>query len=130
MSFHKRHITKDGIIANINDLDRYFSADALMMDSWSSRFYKDLDKKDRKLIKELYEKNKFHSFHTDDFKQLSSLSECLISLLNKPTWEPVLFTIWRLGITVEEKEVGHFPSLLEKSINGIIDYYDEIKKEA
>lgn len=92
------------------------------MDDWSRRFHKDISRKDKKLIDSIYEKNKLKSWHTDDYKQLSSLSECLISLMTEPRWAPLLYTLERLEIEVEEEERGRFPILKEKAIKAIIEY--------
>jgi hypothetical protein len=129
MGFHKRTIHKKDILENIGRTDVLFKADALIMDQWSTMFKKHLNEKDRKLIPEIYEKNKLLSYHTDDYKQLSSLSECLISLMTEPRWAPLIYTLERLKITVTDDERGRFPILKEKAIEGIIDYYDNIWRE-
>jgi len=129
MGFHKRTIHKENILENIDNLDVLFHADALIMDDWSSKFKNDMSKKDRKLIDDIYEKNQFLSYHTDDYKQLSSLSECLISLMTEPRWAPLLYTLERLEVDIKEEERGRFHKLKAKAIDAIIKYYS-IKKES
>jgi len=101
------------------------------MDQWSVMFKKHLNEKDRKLIPEIYEKTKILSYHTDDYKQLSSLSECLVSLMVEPQWAPLLYTLERLNITVDDSERGNFQILKEKQLQVlsiIMIIYGELKQ--
>lgn len=124
MGFHKRIIHKETILENINNLDVLFNAEVLVMDNWSRKFQKDLSKKDKDLIQQLHEKNMLKSFHTDDYKQLSSLAECLISLMVDPHWEPLLYTLDRLKVEVVEEERGRFTLLKKKAIDAIVEFYE------
>lgn len=125
MGFHKRYITKDLILSNINDLDRLFNADAFIMDMWSSRFVDDIRPEERRIRKELLEK--YHLLSTINFKEpvlneLHSVAECLISLHNTPNWWDIIKTREKLGLSVEN--AGDFEKLKEEAISRIIDYYD------
>lgn len=126
MSFHKRYITKDLILSNINDLDRLFNADAFIMDMWSSRFCDDLRPEERIIRKDIEEKIKYNSvinYKTEPiFNDLYSMSECLISLFNRPTWWDIFKVSDKLGLIHDN--AGDFEKLRELAIERIIEYYD------
>ena len=46
MGFHKRFITKYHILENIDRIEEFLDADALILDSWSSNFVNDLNKEE------------------------------------------------------------------------------------
>ena len=126
MGFHKRYITKDKLLENIHHIDEYLNADALVMDSWSVNFCKDINKKDREIRKKIiYDTGCWSgSFNSHvNYSQLVSLSEALISLSNNPSWVDIQFTIEKLNIKVNEDEAGIFDILKNKCINSIINYY-------
>lgn len=127
MSFHKRYITKELILSNINDLDRIFSADAFIMDMWSSRFCEDLNKDERLLRNSIKKRLKFSSSLCPqcepEFKQLSSMAECLISLMTHPNWLDVILVQERIGLSL--KIEGNFEIAYKDAIERIIDHYDK-----
>ena len=124
MGFYKRFITQDGIIDNIQDLDNYLKADALIFDTWSSKFFEDLDNDERilrnKIKKELQTTSGCPSSQKD-YDKLNSLSETLISLKTDPSWLDIHFTKVKLGLQFTIN--GEFEEQVEKCINEIIDYY-------
>lgn len=127
MSFNKRYITKDTILSNIDNLDRLFNADALIMDMWSTRFYDDLDKREKEIRKSVCERYKFSSsldYKSDpEFKELHSMSECLISLMTDPSWLDVILVHERLGLVTDGS--GSFADGVRKCIQRIVDHYDK-----
>ena len=146
MGFDKKHISKEGVLANLkNDddskgtwyitslgrqmkIDMLFKADALIMDMWVSRFYHDLNPEERKIREGLNEKYKFSSsnnfINDSDYKNLNSLSECLISLMNTPNWIDIFITIDKLKLKISEEESGRADLLQEKCIDAIINHFD------
>lgn len=46
MGFNKRFITKEKILNNLSDLNMLFKSDALILDSWSSNFHREINLKD------------------------------------------------------------------------------------
>ena len=126
MGFHKRYITKDLILSNINDLDRLFNADALITDMWSSRFIDDLNESElviRESINNRWRIKSSLDYKIDpQFKELNSMSECLVSLMKNPTWLDVMLVHERLGLT--NCGSGNFTDSVSNSIQRIIDYYD------
>ena len=127
MGFHKRYITKNLILSNINDLDRIFNADAFIMDMWSTRFCEDLNKDERLLRNSIKKRLKFTSSlcpqSEPEFKQLSSMAECLISLMTHPNWLDVVLVQERIGLSL--KIEGNFEIAYKDAIERIIDYYDK-----
>ena len=127
MSFHKRYITKELILSNINDLDRLFNADAFIMDMWSSRFCDDLDKGERSIRNSINKRFKFSSslsYQSDpEYKNLNSMSECLISLMTHPQWLDVTLVHDKLGVTTDG--TGDFHQGVDKCIQRIIEHYDK-----
>ena len=127
MSFHKRYITKELILSNINDLDRIFNADAFIMDMWSNRFCDDLDKSERPIRNSINKKFKLSSslsYQSDpQYKDLNSMSECLISLMTHPQWLDVVLVHDRLGVATDGG--GDFNQGVEKCIKRIIEHYDK-----
>lgn len=127
MSFHKRYITKELILSNIRDLDRIFSADAFIMDMWSSRFCDDLDKNERSIRNSINKRFKISSslsYQSDpEYKELNSMSECLISLMTHPQWLDVVLVHDKLGLTSDGS--GDFKKSVQIAIERIIDYYDK-----
>lgn len=127
MGFHKRYITKDLILSNINDLDRLFNADAFIMDMWSTRFCDDLRPEERKVRQEVEKKYQYNSsinYKTDPiFNDLYSMSECLISLFNRPTWWDIFKVSDKLGLSHDN--AGDFDKLRQLAIERIIEFYDK-----
>lgn len=124
MGFYKRFISQQGIIDNISNLDSYFDNDALIFDSWSSKFYEDINK-DERIIRDNIKKDIKLSYGCPsshkDYDKLDSLSETLISLKNDPSWLDVHFTKVKLGL--QFNITGEFDEQVEKCVNEIIRYY-------
>lgn len=127
MSFHKRYITKDLILSNINDLDKIFNTDAFIMDMWSTRFYDDLRPEERIIRQKIEEKMRYSSilnYKTEPiFNELYSMSECLISLFNQPTWWDIFKVSDKLGLSHDN--AGDFDKLRQLAIERIIEFYDK-----
>ncbi len=141
MGFNKKYLNKENILYYLknNDitslvremkLDMLFKADALIMDSWTSRFYSNLNPKEREIRKKLYEKYKFDSGYSfvndDDYKELTSLSEALISLSgDNPQWMDIHIVIDKFKIPIDmETEAGRYKILRTKCIEAIIDHFN------
>lgn len=128
MGFHKRNITKDIILSNINDIDSLMSADAFIFDDWGYKFIKDLNIEERKLRKQIKEEQKLLTGCPDKhpkYKELKSLSETLVSLFNNPTWLDIHFTQDKLGrFDLKLEEMCVFEILKQKSIDRIIEHYN------
>ena len=127
MGFNKKYINKEGILANINKLDVYLKSDAMVMDAWSGKFYKDLDKNERKLRDQIKVDNMCLSGCPNshkDYTQLKSLSETLLSLMgDNPDWLDIHFALDKLKPKIEEDQMGVFDELKEVAIKAIIEYY-------
>lgn len=130
MGFHKRNITKEIILSNINNIDSLMNADAFTFDDWGYKFIKDLNIEERKIREQIKEDQKIISGCPDKhhrYKELKSLSETLISLFNNPSWLDIHFTQEKLGrFELQLEEMGVFEILKEKSIKSIIKYYETI----
>jgi len=144
MGFNKRHVSKQMILDNIKGdhlfgvirelkIDAVLRADALILDDWAARFYHELNKDEREIRKELYQRHAGQSIHHDllvdpDFKKLTSMSEALISLLNDPKWMDIYAVRNKLKFSVEKEENGKFNTLKEKAIKAILEYFDNSGK--
>jgi hypothetical protein len=129
MGFHKRFITKDLILSDIQNLDILLSSDALFFDNWSGRFCSDLNKKERALRNKIKEDQKFLSGCPDkhpQYGELKSISEALIGLITNPTWLDIHFTKTKLGLEFPFDWGGNFEIQKEKCIQEIIKYYDMV----
>lgn len=132
MGSSKRYITKQTILSNLDDIDSIFSADCLIFDDWSSKFFEDLNPKDRE-FRESYEldliKSLSSSISKDDIKNLSSLSETLISLHNNPKWIDIEFVIVKLGLNFEMEDSGQLFKLARLASDKIIEFFDKPNRE-
>ena len=103
-------------------------ADALIFDSWSDEFQKQINPEERELRNVIRENMRLSSgpsrYHSG-FGELQSHSECLISLLTDPCWLDVEFVEDRIGFEIPLEEQGSFNILVEKSIETLIKYFDE-----
>lgn len=141
MGINKRYVDKENILFYIKNknltslirevkIDMLFNADALIMDSWSSKFYHDLNPEEREIRKKLLDKYRFNSdpayLKDDEFKKLTSLSEALISLVgDNPQWMDIHIVSNKLGIpTIFISEAGKFEIFKEKCIDAIINNFD------
>lgn len=134
-----RHISKSTIIYLLKNenftaavremkINTLFHSELLVMDDWTSKFYHDLNPKERKIRIELHEKYAFDSssnfINDNDFKDLKSLSEALLSLVNNPSWIDIFIVIDRLKIVITPDESGRFELIREKCIDALIDFFE------
>ncbi len=139
MGFNKRNISKENILFHLKNEDltslvrqmkinTLFHSEMLVMDQWTSNFYNDLNPKEREIRKELSEKYCFDSGHAflndDDFKELKSLSETLLSLINEPLWIDIFITTRRLKVEILPDESGKFDLIKKKCIDALINHFD------
>jgi hypothetical protein len=139
MGFDKKHISKELILHNLKGeyifglvrdlkIDQIFKADALILDDWASKFYGEINKKEREIRKELGKYGMYsthnHLLSDPSFKELISMSEALISLSNDPKWMDIYAVRHKLKFPVEKDEQGKFPILVKKSIDAILNYFD------
>lgn len=137
---HVRHIDRSTIMyflknenftADIREMkiDTLFNSELLVMDDWASKFYHDLNPKERKIRKELEQKYQFDSgfsFISDvDYRQLKSLSETLLSLINNPLWIDLFIVKERLGVDITTDESGLFEVIRQRSISALIDFFSK-----
>lgn len=140
MGFNKRYISKDNILFYLKNesitpilremkINQLFKADALILDHWSSNFYNDLNPGERDIRKNLHEKYKFHSgfdfIRDDDYKNLKSLSESLISLCGEtPLWVDIFVVKEKLNVQFDNEDAGKFSIMKQKCIDSIIEHFD------
>ena len=127
MGFHKRFITKYHILENIDRIEEFLDADALILDSWSSNFVNDLNKEEEVLRETIKSELKLSSGCPSShpkYHELDSLSETLISLNLDPTWLDVHFTKSKLNIQTALELSGKFEEQVELCKSEIIKYYD------
>jgi hypothetical protein len=131
MGFNKKYVTKKTILDNLNNIDEVFRSDSLIMDTWASKFFGDLDKEERLIrrdMKVLYKEGSCPST-IEGFSDLKSLSESLISLYKSPSWFDIHLVQSRLGnLRVEDQDLGKIQILKERAIEAIVDYYEEDTK--
>lgn len=133
MSFHKKYIRKESILLNINDLDRLFYSETIVMDSWSTRFFDNLNSEDkilRKTILEKYEHEMNFSSgcsvdNIPEFHKLTSLSESLICLLTDPHWIDLFFVKNKIGLSDDIYGSGSFSLHVKSTIERIIEHFDK-----
>jgi hypothetical protein len=136
MGFNKRYISKDTVmyeLSNGGDVSRLLKADALIMDDWSSKFFKEYknDAKYRSDRQRLLDDTMFLSFHSatlehQNFNKLKNLSNILENLYLDPSWVDILLTFDILGgDDVPKSAVGKYEKLrticidkIEKHFNG------------
>ena len=140
MGMHVRHIDKYNVMYYLKDgsitsaireikLNELFHSELLVMDTWTSRFYHDLNQKERDIRKNLEEKYRFDSgcsfINDDDYKNLKSLSETLISLINNPLWIDIFIVGEKLKVDIKPDEMGMFEPIRQKCIDAIIKHFDQ-----
>lgn len=129
MGFHKRFITKYHVLENINRIDEFLDADALIMDTWSSNFVRDLNKDERILREKMKSELNFlsgcPSSHAK-YHELESLSETLISLFLSPTWLDIHFTKSMLNLQTPLELSGKFDEQVELCKSEIIKHFESI----
>lgn len=136
MGFNKRYISKESVIiqlSNGNSLSKLLKADALIMDDWSSKFFKEYrnDVVYRSDRQRLIEDTRFSSNHAttykhENFTKLKNLSNILENLYLEPSWVDILLTFEILGADdVPKSASGRYEKLrtvcidkIEKHFNG------------
>jgi hypothetical protein len=127
MSASKRYITKESILSNLDHIDSVLSADCLIFDRWSSKFFEDLNREERKL-RESYSGNLIKQIISDvaeDSKNFKSLSETLISLHNNPMWVDIEIVSKRLGLDIEYEDSGQLFKIARIASDRIIEHFDK-----
>lgn len=136
MGLDKLYITKERILSHLEKLENIeslkrdvnieliFSAEACIMDNWSSNFFADLNSSERQL--RLEEKDSIFS-DWQIVEKFSSLSETLISLYQKPSHLDILVTkevlcIKELPVHLLNSESALFDWCKSK----IIEHFDKI----
>jgi hypothetical protein len=142
MGFNKKHIEKNQVLQNLKNqhtnsfirdfkIDLLFKADALILDSWTGRFYSDLRPEERPIRKKLKDKYRFSSsfeFASDeDLKDLKSLSEALVSFYDNDStdcWCDIYVTLRALNIKPPSEISGNFIELRNYCLEKIISHFD------
>lgn len=136
MGFNKRYISKETVISRLSNgenLSTLLKADALIMDDWSSKFFKEY-KNDPMYVtnrQRLIDDNLFSSSHDttykhENFTKLKNLSNILENLYLDPNWVDILLTFEILGGEgVPRSAAGRYEKLrticidkIEKHFNG------------
>jgi len=143
MKFDRRNIDKEVILRYLKDnnitwlvrqikIDELIKSEIVVMDKWASNFYRDLNPKEREIRLELQRKYMFDSFprfvEDDDYKNLTSLSEALLSLFNDQAgWIDVHMVVENLQLRdkICPEDAGRYPILKQICINAIIDHFDK-----
>lgn len=127
MSFNKRYVTKEQLLDRIKEgrdsLDSYLSADALILDSVSSKFVDDLSNKNEKTrerLCKLYTISSGDEWRNDpDYLKLNSLADCLIYLYTDPSWIDISVALELMNIEIPESIRGQFTKIKEFVIDKI-----------
>jgi len=143
MGFNKRYIRKEMILENVDNIpyvSRLVKADALIMDTWSDKFFKNFDFKWEKYneiregVKEdtIYDSHHSNVLNHKNYKELFNLSNVLLNLKTDPAWVDILLTsdiLKELDIEFVEKQnppkeiTGRFQKLVPYFIKVIEEYY-------
>jgi hypothetical protein len=135
MSFNKRYVSKDSVITQLkmgSSLSKLLNTDALIMDDWSSNFFKNY-KNDRKYQsdrKKILDDTVFQSYHSailehSNFLRLKNLPNILENLYLDPNWVDILLAFNILGgddITL--LSIGKFEELRSICINKIENHFN------
>jgi hypothetical protein len=130
MGFNKRYIKKELILNNLDNLDyisNLVNADALIIDNWSDKFYKNFNfnfKNYNKIREKIIKDNIFNSNHremisTDNFNKLKSLSNIFINLKKNPDWLDIHLANALLEESIPDDIIGKFDLLVNYFINKI-----------
>jgi hypothetical protein len=134
MGFNKRFVKKEMIINNINNLNyisNLVNADALVIDDWSDKFYKNFDfnyKNYNDLRKniisdtEIYSDNKRIIEH-NSFIKLKNLSNIYINLKTNPNWVDIQLANSILEENIPDDISGKFDLLVNFFIEKIDNKY-------
>jgi hypothetical protein len=136
MSFNKRYISKESVMTQLksgSSLSKLLNADALIMDNWSSKFFKDYknDAKYRADRQQLLDDTRFLSFHSAtlehrNFDKLKNLSNILENLYLSPSWVDILLTLDILGGSdVPDSAIGKYEKLRTICIDKIEKHFKD-----
>ena len=133
MGFNKRYIHKEMILNNpdnVSYIARLVNADALIIDDWSDRFFKNFNFKwetYNKIREEIIDSHFNSITRHRNYKHLFNLSNVLLNLKTNPSWIDIQLSYDilkdKIEINVPEEEVGKFDILVEYHIKLIEDYY-------
>ena len=123
MGFTKRHITKDLILSNLNDIDRLLSVDVLSMDLWVSNFVADLSKQQRNLRKQVISENE----STLNHHVLDSIAEAIINLKTNPNQVDIEIIKHKLNLNDLDSDID-FDQKVQTAFDQAIKYYDKLLK--
>ena len=138
MGFNKKYINKDKIMEAIklNSLSKLTDdSDALIMDSWASKFFDnyDFNSSYKNYRDKLDDDTKYSSVHHviynhENFGKLKKLSNILENLIREESWIDVLLAfdlMVDLGIIYEVTDdmKGKYRKLRELCINKIVNHY-------
>ena len=139
MGFNKRFIRKNMILDNVNNISyisKLVNADALIIDDWSDKFFKNFNfkwKTYNKIREEIIDSTKFDSHQNGiishrDYKHLFNLSNTLLNLKTNPSWIDIQLSYDilkdKIEISLPEDVIGKFDKLVEYHIKLIEDYYE------
>ena len=134
MGFNKRFVKKEMIVNNINNLNyisNLVNTDALVIDDWSDKFYKNFDfnyKNYNDLRKniisdtEIYSDNKRILEH-NSFIKLKNLSNIYINLKTNPNWVDIQLANSILEESISDEISGKFDLLVNFFIEKIDNKY-------
>jgi hypothetical protein len=131
MGFDKRFITKSRIINNIGNISyisRLIKADSVILDDWSSKFYKNFSHDYEKYqdMREVIISDTLISSNLNDikehtnFRNLKKLSNILYNLKLNPSWVDIQLVSSILERGVPENISGKFEQLVDYYIEAII----------
>ena len=141
MGFNKRYIRKEMILNNSDNVSYIaglVNADALIMDEWSDKFFKNFNfkwKTYNKIREEIMDATRFDSHHNGitghrNYKHLFNLSNTLLNLKTNPDWIDIQLSYDILKEKIEmplvpAECVDKFDKLIEYHIKLIEDYYGQ-----
>lgn len=134
MSFNKRYISKESVMTQLKSggsLSKLLNADALIMDTWSTKFFKNYINSNtyNSIRKKLIDDTRFSSNHNsttehENYLKLKSLPNILENLYLEPNWLEILITFDVLGSEgISDDKKGKFSELKEIAKFKIESYY-------
>jgi hypothetical protein len=134
MGFNKRYITKDKIMANLNNLNyisKLVNADALIMDDWSKKFFDnfnfdyDVYQKTRdSLIFDIKDSSSIDFIKNNkNFIKLKNISNIFINLNTNPDWLDIHLANSFIEDVIPDNISGKFNNITEYFIKRISDEY-------
>jgi hypothetical protein len=132
MGFNKRYIKKELILNNLDNLDyisNLVNADALIIDDWSDKFYKNFNfnfKNYNKMRNEIKDNNNYREMvSTDGFNKLKSLSNIYINLKTNPNWLDIHLVNSIIEESIPDDISGKFDILVHYYIDKINLIYEQ-----